>query len=486
MQNISKSISSSIAALNNQIGQPNQAIAIAAIQASIKSVGQILPIVMDGQVVVDGHKRLVACQNLEIEPKCVQIASLNNHDPLAIWTSLNLCRTHMSQNERALAACELYRLRPPAPNGKKLTQEQICENLKISDETVGRIRKAQELATQQGTTDEVMERIKRGDSPRQILCDLETKKIAQQNNKTYCKTNHKVAQQLHQMAALGQKFSFIYADPPWAEAVRSAPYPTMPTGKDGDVPNKNGTYPSICAMAGDIKALAAKDSVLWLWTTSSLLVNGLGVLEAWGFKYVTSIIWVKDHANASKGAVLPKHEVILVGKMLCDDGEVLGEDQDIVLVAKRNAGLGSPRKPIKPIASVIELPLHKVVHSQKPEEVADAAAGLYPTQAKLELFARQPRNGWTTWGNQSNGKALKQLAAPKPRDGGHHSNPSAPKGATQHRGRGRPRKQVEQPATAGKAIDQSNAIEKYKRAVKGGDAGEVSHTKDTMLKSIGK
>lgn len=484
MQNLSKSVSSSIAALNNQISQQTQDTAIAAIQASIKLVGQIVPVVMDGQVVIDGHKRLAACKKLNIVPKVIQVGG--GKSQLAVWTSLNLCRAHMSQNERALIACELYKLKPLNATGKKMTQEEICQELKISDETVGRVRKARELAAQLGKTDEVIERLKRGDSPRQVKCDLETNKIAQHNLKTYCKTNLKVAQQLHQMAALGQKFSFIYADPPWAEAVRSAPYPTMPTGKDGDLPNADGTYPSICSMAGDIKALAAKDSVLWLWTTSSLLMNGLRVLEAWGFKYVTQIVWVKDHTNASKGAVLPKHELILVGKMRCDDGEVLGEDQDIVLVAKRNAGLGSPRKPIKPIASVIELPLHEVIHSRKPEEVAEAAAGLYPTHPKLELFARQARNGWTTWGNQSNGKALKQLAAPKPRSGGHHSNPSAPKGATQHRGRGRPRKQVEQPPTAEKAIDQSSAIDRYKQAVNGGDAVEVSHTKDTMLKSIGK
>ena len=437
-KSLTTTISSSIASLNKQISPQTQQATTALIQASIASVGQLVPIVMNGAVVIDGHKRMVACKNLGIQPKTVQVSQLGNGNQssplnLAIWTSLNVARGHLSQNELALIAAELYQLRPTAPNGQKLSQEAICQNLGISPDTVGRVVTAQHLAKQQGAEDTVKERLQRGDSPRQILRDLEGERIARYNLKTYCQSNLKVAQDLHAMAASNQQFSFIYADPPWAEAIARTPYPTIPTGQNGDTPNQDGTYPTVCSMAADIKKLAAKDAVLWLWTTSSLLQNGLRVMEAWGFKYATMIVWAKSRTNQSKGAVLPKHELILVGKMRQEDEESLGEDQDIVLVAKRGSGLGTPENPIP---SVIELPApDKVVHSQKPEKFAELARRLYPTQAKLELFARQSRDGWATWGNQSDGKALKQLAAAKPRSGGHQNNKSATAGMAKHRGR---------------------------------------------------
>lgn len=437
-KSLTTSISSSIAALNNQVSKQTQEEAIQLIQRSIQAVGQIIPIVMDGDTVVDGHKRLAACRNLGIEPKVDQLAA--GQDQLAVWTSLNFCRTHLDKNQRALVACELYRLRPLTKGGKRLSQEQICKNLEVSTDTVGRIIDAQALAKEQGTEAEVMERLKRGDSPRQVLKDQQNDKIVRQNLQTYLDTNLKVAHELHTMAQTNQQFSFVYADPPWAEAVNNAPYPTMPTGKDGDVPNEDGTYPTIWSMAGDIKKLAAKDSVLWLWTTSSLLQNGMRIMEAWGFKYVTMIVWAKHRSNTTKGAVRPKHELILVGKMRCEDNTELGEDQDIVLVGKHGTGLGAPKNRIE---SVIELPVQKLVHSQKPEEFAEAAGKLYPTQAKLELFARRQRTGWTTWGNQSNGAALQQLKA-KPRSGGHQTSKSATAGMAKHRGR-KPGKRAGQP-----------------------------------------
>jgi N6-adenosine-specific RNA methylase IME4 len=38
-------------------------------------------------------------------------------------------------------------------------------------------------------------------------------------------------------------------------------------------------------------------------------------------------------------------------------------------------------------------------HSETPEEVARRIERLYPSPY-LELFARKPRDGWKTWGNE--------------------------------------------------------------------------------------
>jgi N6-adenosine-specific RNA methylase IME4 len=58
---------------------------------------------------------------------------------------------------------------------------------------------------------------------------------------------------------------------------------------------------------------------------------------------------------------------------------------------------GSPLRLAKDVHQVVVAPVG--AHSAKPEEVARRIERLYPGP-RLELFARKPRIGWTTWGNE--------------------------------------------------------------------------------------
>ena len=44
----------------------------------------------------------------------------------------------------------------------------------------------------------------------------------------------------------------------------------------------------------NVSSIAAENAHLYLWVTNSFLSDGLKVMEAWGFKYKTTITWVKD------------------------------------------------------------------------------------------------------------------------------------------------------------------------------------------------
>jgi len=98
-------------------------------------------------------------------------------------------------------------------------------------------------------------------------------------------------------------FPVIYADPPWRYEFAEDRgrqienhYPTMPLD--------------------EIKALkvpAADDAVLFLWVTSPKLPEGLEVLAAWGFQYVTCMVWVKDRIGMGYYA-RQQHELLLIGK----------------------------------------------------------------------------------------------------------------------------------------------------------------------------
>ena len=40
-------------------------------------------------------------------------------------------------------------------------------------------------------------------------------------------------------------------------------------------------------------------------------------------------------------------------------------------------------------------------HSRKPDEAYELIERMYPDLPKIELFARQAREGWAAWGNQA-------------------------------------------------------------------------------------
>jgi N6-adenosine-specific RNA methylase IME4 len=55
--------------------------------------------------------------------------------------------------------------------------------------------------------------------------------------------------------------------------------------------------------------------------------------------------------------------------------------------------------PGQQISQVIQAPRGE--HSEKPDIFATEIARLFPTVAKLEMFARKARLGWDSWGNEA-------------------------------------------------------------------------------------
>lgn len=166
-----------------------------------------------------------------------------------------------------------------------------------------------------------------------------------------------------------QKYSVILADPPWRY--------TATSGGLRDVENHYPTMSLKEIKALDVQSLCHKDSVLYLWATSGLLPAGIEVMKSWGFKYVSSAVWVKDKIGMGywfRG----QHEFLLVGKK----GDI------------------PPPMPEHRVSSIFHA--SRTEHSRKPESVMDFLDQAFPNHAKIELFSRNPREGWDAWGNEAN------------------------------------------------------------------------------------
>lgn len=184
-----------------------------------------------------------------------------------------------------------------------------------------------------------------------------------------------------------QRFQVIYADPPW-------PFKAWGTHTDGR--NATDHYPTmpLAEIASlPVADVAADDSVLLLWATGPFLDRAVGVMEAWGFRYVTvGFTWAKTDASGRPAMGLGYTST--------------RSASEFCLLGVRGRGLARAR------TDVIQL-LHAPVgrHSEKPTEVRRRIEALYGAADRLELFARTPAPGWVCLGNEIDGRDIRAALA---------------------------------------------------------------------------
>lgn len=128
----------------------------------------------------------------------------------------------------------------------------------------------------------------------------------------------------------------------------------------------------------------------YLWVTNNFLPDGLLVLEALGFRYVTNLVWVKDKFGLGyyfRG----KHELCLFG--------VRGDCKPNHKIFEGNLRSGAKQKPFTPVpTTVIKERTRK--HSQKPRKIYSLIETV-SQPPRLELFARERRVNWDVLGNEA-------------------------------------------------------------------------------------
>jgi len=337
----------------------------AALVEDIQAHGQREPItILEGKI-VDGRSRYRACKELGIEPR---FQEWDGKDSLVDYVvSMNLKRRHLSLDQRAAFAAD--RLLPkyeeeakkrqgarldivekiPQGSGWGKARDHVAQVVGVNPRYISDFKQIQQEAL------DLADGVRRGE--KRIV---EAKRELKRRKEAPIET-----------PPLPEgKYRTIVIDPPWDYSEEDGdgnlfgrarpPYPVMPLERIAALP------------VGD---LAADDSHIYLWITNRCLPKGFGLLEKWGFRYITALTWVKPSFGIGtyyRGST----EHILFG--VRGSLPLLRKDVGTHFTADRPGP-----------------------HSGKPDEFYTLIQSCSPAP-RLDMFARKERDGWTVWGNQVN------------------------------------------------------------------------------------
>jgi N6-adenosine-specific RNA methylase IME4 len=168
-----------------------------------------------------------------------------------------------------------------------------------------------------------------------------------------------------------KKYGVIYADPPWE-------YDTPESSRaiDDHYPVLNKQ--ELCWMGDKVQEITEDDCVLYMWATTARLNWAFSVIESWGFKYKTSMVWDKIKHNLGHYCSA-RHEILLIGgkgKSKPFDSKLANSIDSVQQIEKDSQ------------------------HSKKPILFYQIIEELYPGKKKIELFIgnpNDPRPGWDYW-----------------------------------------------------------------------------------------
>lgn len=180
-----------------------------------------------------------------------------------------------------------------------------------------------------------------------------------------------------------KKFDIIYADPPWDYNGKLQFDKSSKSKEEIDLARKifistaAFKYPTLKTselMKIPVADITKDDCLLFMWSTNPHLVQALDLGKAWGFEYRTvAFVW---------------------DKMVHNPGQYTLSNCELCLLFKRGR-IPRPRG-ARNIQQLVRIPRGE--HSEKPIEVMRRIEKMFPTQDRIELFARRSAKGWTTWG----------------------------------------------------------------------------------------
>lgn len=174
-----------------------------------------------------------------------------------------------------------------------------------------------------------------------------------------------------------ERFDILYADPPW-DYKGQFQHAGEGSGDTGGAARHYGTVRLDTLKTLDVPAIAAADSLLFLWSTNPHLDQAIELGKAWGFAWATvAFVW---------------------DKLMVNPGFYTMSQCELCLAFKRGR-IPAPRgaRNVRQLVRARRGP-----HSRKPAEVRRRIEEMFPALRKIELFARGAHTeGWATWGLES-------------------------------------------------------------------------------------
>lgn len=188
------------------------------------------------------------------------------------------------------------------------------------------------------------------------------------------------------LALTGKRFGSIGSDPQWKFLTRSA----AGEGRSANIHYKTEEVDKIKDLP--VGQLLADDGAFYMWMVDWCPQDALDLLAHWGLKHVTTAFtWVKTNPSLT-----PNHdEVDIWANSTWHMGQgywTRANPEQCWLATK-----GNPKRLYADVRQLIVAPVME--HSRKPDEWLDRIERLTEGDY-LELQARRPRKGWTSWGDE--------------------------------------------------------------------------------------
>ena len=328
---------------------------------------------------LDGHNRYEICTRLGL-PFDVHEMRFSSRDEAEDWIDKNqLGRRNLTADAFTLLLGRRYNRAKKQGDRTDLTSDQNDQKLTTADKLASEhgvgsatVRRAGKFAEEVDKTPQLKQAVNEGRPVIQVKREL--KEAAREARREENRKKIAAVPEPEKAAAVADaKFATIVIDPPWD------------WGDEGDQDQLGRARPDYSTMTIeqleqlDVSGLADDDCHIYLWITNRSLPKGFRLLEAWGFRYITAITWVKPHfgmGNYFRGQT----EHVLFG--VKGSQPLKRKDVGTAFIADRGTG----------------------GHSSKPSTFLDLVESCSPGPY-IEMFSRSSRDGWITWGEQSHGAA---------------------------------------------------------------------------------
>ena len=345
------------------------------LEANIIKDGCRDPLVLWGEILIDGHNRHEICTRNSIPFKTVK-KNFENRDDAMDWMDANqLGRRNIQPQQADFLRGRIYNRRKKKQHdggkGKPRSGDQNDPNLRTAEQVAAEtgvspatVKRNGKMAEEVENDPELLAAI--NDRTEFKKVNREKKEKKRESRRQQNREKIKSAPEPEKIIETGAKFATIVIDPPWD------------WGDEGDQDQMGRARPDYSTMSKEqlmalpVGAIADDDCHLYMWITNRSLPKGFDLIQAWGFRYITAITWAKPSFGMGN--------------------YFRGQTEQILFAVK-----GSQPLKRKDVGTLFTAPRGPNGHSSKPVEFYDLVESCSPGPF-IEMFSRHNREGWTTWG----------------------------------------------------------------------------------------